>query len=160
MTRVAKWTIGVLLGLTISAPLSLWLWTWRYSHGGHVKQRHEAADLIARFHEHFNSGDLDGIVSDMSSHSERTREMWREIWQPSLLDLKAHCGNFRAVVNSRIDVYVEPPSVQAHYVSSFEKGQMKEDFVMNDFYGPLKITWYEPAARIARNPGGNKCGEE
>jgi len=156
MTRAAKWTIGVLSGLIIAAPLSLWLWMWGDSHWGHVKQRHEAAEVIARFHKHFNSGDLDGIVSDTSSRPEQTRE----IWQPALTDLKSRCGNFRAVVKSGIDIYIEPSSVQAHYVSSFEKGQVKEDFVMNYSDGSLKITWYEPAVQIARNPGGNKCGVE
>jgi len=59
-----------------------------------------------------------------------------------LQDTRNRGGSFRNVVRSDIHVMLEPPSVRADVVSLFEKGEMREMFVMKDFDGPLQITSY------------------
>jgi hypothetical protein len=145
MTRKANWIVGCTLALLLVVPISLYLLIWRNFHNRKLRQTHQAVELVARFHEQFNSGDLDGICNETFNCG--SFERLREGWQLVLRDVRNQCGTFRQAVKSDVEVTVEPPSIRAIYVSSFEKGQLREVFFLKDFNGALELTGYAPTTR-------------
>jgi hypothetical protein len=153
MTRKSNWIVGCTLALLLVVPISLYLLIWRNFHNRKLPQTRQAMELVARFHEKFNSGDLDGICKETFNcgSSERLPEGWQLV----LRDVKSHCGAFGQVVRSDVEVTVEPPSIRAIYVSSFERGVLREIFFLRDFNGALELAGYAPTTRA----GGSRPEE-
>ena len=158
MNRNAKWTIGLLLGLIVLVPVSLGIAMWTGFRRTTALQTRAAEELVARFHENFNSDNVDGICNDTFTCDSAERA--RQIWKPTVDGVKARCGKFKSAVKSSIEVYVEPGSVRAEYISYFEKGQMREIFAMRDIGGHIKLLQYAPVTRIGTTSSANKCGDE
>jgi hypothetical protein len=56
-----------------------------------------------------------------------------------LQEVQSRAGAFKSVVKPEVMVYIEPPSVRADFVSSFEKRETREIFVMRQSDEQLKI---------------------
>jgi hypothetical protein len=134
---IAVWTLA---GLLVLVPVSLFLIASPGFRHHSIAQQHEATRLVAEFHQRYNAHDFEGICREAFKCSESPNV--REGWQLVLQDTRNRGGSFRDVVRSDIQVTTEPPSVRADVVSSFEKGQIREIFTMNDFDGTLKIASY------------------
>jgi hypothetical protein len=132
--------LGTLAGLVVVVPVSLFLViSFGFRHHRIARQR-EAAHLVAEFHQRYNAQNFDAICRDAFKCSEFPK--LQEAWQLVLQDTRNRGGSFVKVVRSDIDVSIEPPSVRADVVSSFQKGAMREIFVMKDGNGPLQIATY------------------
>ena len=112
-----------------------------------MRRQREAADVIAQFHQRFNAGEFNKICDD--AFACRGSTDLRKAWQALLEDVRNRAGSFRSVSHSDIKVYIEPPSVQANVVSVFEKTELRETFVMNDYDGPLRIITYKTTTKDA-----------
>jgi len=131
----ALWTLA-----SLAVLLSLYL-AASFAFRRHTAERErEAIRVVAEFHQHYNAQDFEAICRSATKCSEldNVREGWRQVVQ----DTRDRGGAFKGIIRSDVHVYVEPPSVQADVVSSFEKGELREIFVMNDFDGQLKMTTY------------------
>ena len=136
---------GLFAGLILLVPACLVLWMWLSFRTHRIAQEREAARLVAEFHRRFNANDLDAIRRDAYKCSDLLN--LRQDWQRLLDDTRNRGGTFRGVVRSDIDVYIEPPSVRADVLSSFEKGEVREIFIMKDYDGPLKIISYQTVTK-------------
>ena len=141
MKRIAIWIGG--LFLVLFACFVFRMWHEFRSH--RIAQQQEATRLIAQFHRRLNEGDLEAICRDAYRCGDLPN--LRQDWQRLLGDTRNRGGTFRSVVRSDIDVYIEPPSVRADVLSSFEKGQVREIFIMKDYDGPLKIVSYQTVTK-------------
>jgi hypothetical protein len=128
-------------GLVLLVPVCLMLWMSLSFRTYRIAQGHEAARLVAEFHQRFNAHDLDAICRDAYKCSDFPN--LRQDWQRLLDDTRNRGGTFRGLVRSDIDVSIEPFSVRADVLSSFEKGEVREIFIMKDYDGPLRIVSYQ-----------------
>jgi hypothetical protein len=131
---------GIFAGLLVLVPAGLWLWMWLSFRSYRIARQLEATRAVADFHQRFNAHDLDAICRNAYKCGELPN--LKQDWQSVLEDARNRGGAFKRVLRSDIQVSVEPPSVRADVVSLFEKGELRELFVLNDFDGPLKITTY------------------
>lgn len=140
MSRPAKWTIQLLSGFGLLALLWAAIDTYR----DRAKQTREAHEAIAEFHQRFNASDFDSIC-----------EVVFECYRAGLLgapdnhhvvlgDLRKKQGAFESVIKSSVRVWSEPRWIEAEYVSRFEKGQLKEFFLMRHADGLPVLMIYEP----------------
>jgi hypothetical protein len=106
-----------------------------------VRQKSEAERIVAQFHQRLNAGDFEATCHEAYKCSEFPN--LRQDWQAALEDTRNRGGAFRRVLHSDIKVYIEPPSVRANVVSSFERGELRELFLIKDFDGPLQIVTYK-----------------
>jgi hypothetical protein len=140
MKNRGRLVVATLAGLILLVPVCLWLVMWVGLRPHRIAQQREATSLIRDFHKRFNAGDLDAICRSAYKCSELPN--LKQDWQAALEDTRNRGGAFKRVLRSDIQVFIEPPSVRADVVSLFEKGELRELFVMNDFNGSLKIATY------------------
>ena len=138
--RAVVWIGGIFTGLLVLVPAGLWLWMWLSFRSHRIDRQLEATRVVADFHQRFNAHDLDAICRNAYKCGESPN--LKQDWQSALEDTWNRGGAFKRLLRSDIQVYVEPPSVRADVVSLFEKGELRELFVLNDFDGHLKITSY------------------
>ena len=62
-------------------------------------------------------------------------------------DTRANGGTFKRTQHFDFTFTIEPRSLKADVVSSFEKGETREIFTLKDFEGPLKIVTYQRVFR-------------
>jgi hypothetical protein len=146
LKRFAIWTGGLLLLLFACVVFRIWYDFRSYR----ITHQREAARLIAEFHHRFNDRDLAAICRDAYRCSDLPG--LRQDWQRLLDDTRNRGGMFRSVVQSDINVYVEPPSVWANVDSSFGKGELREIFMMKDYEGGLKIFTYKTVTKEEATP--------
>jgi len=137
--RIAKWIAGLVLALLVS--LSLF---WRF------EQSRETASAIQQFHERLNAGAFDKICED--AFACRTSADLRNGWNSVLQEVRDRGGKFRAVKTSEIKAYKEPPLVRADYVSSFEKTEIREIFILKRLDGRLRIFSFQTVTKEPRPP--------
>jgi hypothetical protein len=137
------------IAVALLACLALLWWHEMRSFG--VRQRRDAMAVIERFHEHFNDRDFDKICEEAfgCAGSERVRSGWNSVLQ----EVADRAGKFRGVKSSDIKAYIEPFSVRADYVCSFEKTDVKEIFILKRFdEGHLRILSYQTVTNALRVP--------
>ena len=122
MKRGAKWIVGLLLALMLVVPAFFALLIWRDFHASRIRS------AIAQFHQGFNAGEFDKIC-DHAFACARSTDL-RQAWYSVLQEVRSRAGAFKSVVKPEVMVFIEPPSVRANFLSSFEKGEIKEIFVM------------------------------
>ena len=150
MTRTAKWIVGLLLGLILGVPAIFVLLIWREFHNSGKKYEREGQNAVQKFYEAYNTGNLDRICETVYGCSLSATA--KESWNSYLARVRDHAGSFRNAKFSKYRRYIEPFSVRADYLSSFEKAECAERFELNDFdehpkdgqytRGPLKIVDY------------------
>jgi hypothetical protein len=145
MKRRAKWIVGLLLALILVVPAFFALMIWRDFHASRVRQEREAVSAIAQFHQRFNAGEFDKICDDAFACPGSTD--LRQAWHSILQEVRSRAGAFKSVVKPEVMVYIEPPSVRADFVSSFEKGEIREIFVMRHSDERLKIVTYQTVTK-------------
>ncbi len=146
--QIVGWSLAGLFALYMIAPICFVLLPWLSFRSYKTERQPEAAKLIAEFHHRFNAGDFDAICRDAYKCSDFPS--LRQDWQSVLEETRNRGGAFKSIVQSDIQVYIEPPAVRATYVSSFEKTNCTEIFDFKDFdlkdgrvaRGPLKIISY------------------
>lgn len=157
MQRKTQRIVVAFSGLLLAALVSFALVVRHGYRKWQVKEENEARNLVTRFHENFNSRDLDGICRDwIGCESPESAD---RIWNPVLEDVKSKCGAFRQVVGSNVEVTIEPASIRAVYVSSFDRGQLREVFAFlnADASGTLKLANYMPTQPMDDKPHPEAC---
>ncbi len=145
MKRRAKWIVGLLLALILVVPAFFALLIWRDFHASRIRQEGEAVSAIAQFHQRFNAGEFDKICDDAFACASSTD--LRQAWYSVLQEVRSRTGAFKSVVKPEVTVFIEPPSVRANFISSFEKGEIKEIFVMRHSDERLKIVTYQTVTK-------------
>ena len=150
MKRRTKWILGLTLGLVVGLPAFFVLLVWRDFHIYRIRQQRETVNVIQRFHDGYNAGQLDSVCEAVYGCSLSPSA--RESWNSYVRLVRNRAGSFRTVSSSEVQVHIEPPGVRATYVSSFEKTECTEIFDLKDFdvplqngvvtRGPLKIVGY------------------
>jgi hypothetical protein len=123
--RIAKWVVG----LTLALSASLACFWWYELRVFRANQTREAAIAIEEFHRRFNAGEFDRICDEAIGCSGGVRKDWNSILQ----DVADRAGKFREVRRSEVKAYIEPFQVRADYVSSFDKTDVREIFILNRF---------------------------
>lgn len=126
--------------LVLAVPLFLYRWIWVSRHSGRIEKETEAEQLVEQFHRQYNARDFEAICR--AAYKRGEYPILKEDWRLAVEDSRNHGGAFKNILRSDIRAFTEPPSVRADIVSSFEKGEMREIFTMNDFDGPLRIVTY------------------
>ena len=145
MNRRAKWIVVLLLALTLAVPAFFALRIWTDFQASRLRQEREAVSAIAQFHQRFNAGEFDKICDDAVACPGSTD--LRQAWHSILQEVRSHAGAFKSVVKPQVMVFIEPPSVRADFVSSFEKGEIREIFVMRHSDEQLKIVTYQTVTK-------------
>jgi hypothetical protein len=99
-------------------------------------KKREAASVVQKFHDGYNARQIDWICDEAFVRPGSTD--LRGFWDSSLNRVRDRAGSFNTVRSSKIQVYMEPFEVRATLVSSFEKGDGTETFVLKDTAGPRK----------------------
>lgn len=140
--RTGTWILWTLAGLIVFAPVCLWTLAWLASRPYTIKQQREATRLVEEFHRGFNADDFDAICREAYKCNELPG--LKDDWISVLEDTRNRGGAFLHIIHSDIRVSIEPPSVRAELISSFERGELREIFDMNNYGdGPLKIIRYQ-----------------
>jgi hypothetical protein len=146
MKRRTKWIVGLLSALILAVPAFFALLIWRDFHVSRVRQEREAVSAVAQFHKRFNAGEFDKICDDAFACPDSAD--LRQAWHSVLHGVRSRAGAFKSVVKPEVIVFIEPPSVRADTVSSFEKGEIEEIFVMrHPDEGCLKIVTYQTVTK-------------
>jgi len=133
--QIAKW-LGILGLVYLALFATLWTYAQYSSSPFREEKKREAESLVQKFHDGYNADRLGRVCEALYGCS--LSSLARESWNSYLNRVRDRAGSFRTVRNSRIRVYVEPFSVRATFVSSFEKGEATESFVLDDTAGPSK----------------------
>ncbi len=145
--KIAEW-FGI-VGLAILILIvSVWIHAQYSFQVLRREKSYEAESVLQKFHDGFNTGQLDRICEAAIGCS--VPSIGREGWDSYIKRVRDRAGLFRTVRTSNIRVYIEPPGVHVTYVSSFEKTECTEIFDLKDFDlkdgvvigGPLKIVGY------------------
>ena len=134
------WTIVGSLGLLLVLFL---IWAFHTGQAFNTKWKGEASTVVQRFHQGFNSGDInplcDTVVLCLGSDSAR------DSWNSRLNGVRDRAGNLNSIRSSTIRASIEPFSVRATCVASFTKAEVTETFEMSLRDGKLLIVSYSAA---------------
>jgi hypothetical protein len=75
----------------------------------------------------------------------------RRDWHSLLEGVRNREGEFKHIITSDMTVYIEPSSVEARYVSAFEKGELREIFWLRRSNERLVIVSYETETKETSN---------
>ncbi len=137
--------MGLPLALVLVVPAFFALLIWRDFHASRIGQEREAVSAIAQFHQRFKAGEFDKICDDAFACARSTD--LRQAWYSVLQEVRNRAGAFKSVVKPEVMVFIEPPSVRANFLSSFEKGEIKEIFVMRHSDERLKIVTHQTVTK-------------
>jgi hypothetical protein len=141
------WTLVGSLGLLIVLFL---IWGFHAGHVFNTKWEGEASTLIQRFHQGFNSGDVkplcDTVVICLGSDSIR------DSWNSRLNRVRDRAGDLISLKSSTIHASIEPFSVRATCVASYDKAEVTENFGMSLRDEKLLITSYKAAVNGEQIP--------
>ena len=130
------WILVASVGVLVFAFAGLALYV---GHNNHQREQILAYQLIAKFHEEFNSGS-DRNVSTGSV-------------EPSLeiQDVRSRLGKFKSLGACKIMGPVEPPHLWAQCHSTFEAGDAEEIFLFRDYEGDHHLMGYSAELRAQTN---------
>ena len=148
--RTAAWIGWSLAGLAVSAPVCLYALMWVAFRPYQLRQQREATRLVEEFHRRLNSHDFDEICREAYKCNELPNV--KDDWMSALENTRNRGGAFQHIIHSDIRVSIEPPSVRADIISSFERAELRETFDMKDYDGPLKIVMYHLATTDSGSP--------
>lgn len=120
MSRIAKWIAGISIGLILCLAAAWWYSVHIYTN----KDLVYADALIDQFHRQGNAEEAEKICQLFPVCDEQAREYWASM----LAALHQRAGKFVMVAKAERHAYFEPSSVQASYVSTFEKATVQEKF--------------------------------
>jgi hypothetical protein len=89
-----------------------------------------ALQLITKFHEEFN----------LASESPVTRETNPLVSR--IQEVRSQTGKFKHLGPCKIVGTIEPPSLSARCLSTFEQGEAEENFSFHDFNGDNRVVGY------------------
>ena len=119
---------------------------WHSFRTARIKEEKEIAVAIEKFHQRLNDKDFIKICEEAYGCSDSN--IVREGWNSVLQKVWDRAGRFQAVKNSDIRVYIEPPSLHATYISSFEKSDVKEIFLLRRTAdGTIRIVSYQTVTK-------------
>jgi hypothetical protein len=134
------WALVVSLGLLLALLL---IWALHAEQAFNTKWKGEASTVIQRFHQGFNSGDVkplcDTVVICLGSDSIR------DSWNSRLKGVRDRAGDFHSLKSSTIHASIEPFSVRATCLASFDKAEVTENFEMSLRNEKLLIVSYSGA---------------
>jgi hypothetical protein len=153
MQGTSKWTIGLVGGVALGALL----WTSIGIYKDQARQQRDSKSAIALFHQHFNSADFDTICREVFECAFGSPFGTADDGKSDLGDLQKRYGTFQRIVKSQIQIYSEPPFVHVEYISEFERGELRELFLLRDTVGPLTLIAYKPEAIRTPTSQGNEA---
>ncbi len=98
-----------------------------------------AAGLIDQFHRQVNAGESEKIYQEFPVCDQQTRGYWTSM----LSTFHERTGKFVSVVKAERHAYIEPSSIHASYVSTFEKATAREEFAFKVIDGRFVIINYK-----------------
>lgn len=145
MQSSTKWILRTIGAAVLLMPVVVYIVIWSVFRAERTREERKTAALIANFHRLYNASDFDGICHLAYKCEERPKI--KEDWQLALDDTRASGGAFRQTQRFDFTFTIEPRSLKADVVSSFDKGEIREIFTLKDFEGPLKIVTYQRVFR-------------
>jgi len=131
------WILVASVGVLVLAFAGLALYV---GHKNHQREQILAYQLIAKFHEKFNSA---------SARNVRTGSAERS---PEIQDVRQRLGKFKSLGACKITGSVEPPHLSAECLSTFEAGEAKETFLFRDYDGDNRLFGYSANLLTNANP--------
>jgi hypothetical protein len=133
----AGWILIACVGVFLFAFAGLALCL---GHKNHQREQILAYQLIAKFHETFNSASDRSVSSGSAEHS------------PEIQDVRSRLGKFKSLGACKITGSVEPPRLSAECLSTFEAGEAKETFLFRDYDGDNGLFGYSADLLPNANP--------
>ena len=96
----------------------------------HQREEKLALQLIAKFHEEFNSTLTSASTPETNPLVSRIQEV------------RSQTGKFKHLGPCKIAGTLEPPSLSARCLSTFEQGEAEESFLFHDFNGENRVVRY------------------
>jgi len=126
---------GTRTGWSIVTGLGLLIFLYAYWLSSSRQREHEreetlALHLIAKFHEEFNSTSADAPTPEANPLVSRIQEVRRQT------------GKFKQLGTCKIAGTIEPPSLSARCLATFEQGEAEESFLFHDFNGENRVVRY------------------
>ena len=111
------------------------------------KQRRDTNVVVQRFHQSLNAGDFNKICEEAYGCTG-SAALVRSGWNSVLQEVVGRAGKFQVVKSSDIKAYIEPFTVKANYVCSFEKTDVREIFILrHSDDGQLRIVSYQTVTK-------------
>ncbi len=133
--QIAKW-LGILGLAYLALFASLWAYAEYSSSPFREEKKREAESVVQTFHDGYNADQIGKACEALYGCS--LSSLAREGWNSYINRVRDRAGSFRTVKTSKIRISIEPFSVRATLVSSFEKGEATETFELDEIDGPLK----------------------